>query len=373
MSLLTWASLRRSVMAISPFQLGNSSTPDPPMYTFPVSTDPVSFGIGILSVIFGSTLVLMKLMGILRNRFKAKLSGNMFRNIVRKVKSPYTNTLFEVYFMLFAVSLLIDFVLAYFSIPGYENYCLIISVIIGWYLLLFFLRVFKTFSFFTVLILQVLSDLIKFSVVMGILLIGFSTAMFMIMQGAQTDQEEFSNFSEAFVTMLNIMLGIGDITTLFNARSPAAAILIFVMFVLLTTILLLNALIAMMSNSCTNLMQVGKRGFSPNKVHSRLQKLSVILFIESHIPDLFCVRVGIANNENRIEWRNVNEYKRKNPKLDKKQKMLEKLMAELRLLKHNKINVMPFDLKQSKTIEIYSVLPLENTKPFECDCIGMHG
>jgi hypothetical protein len=181
------------------------------------------------------------------------------------------------------------------KISWYENYCLIFAIITGWYLVLFFLQANKVFSFYTVLIQRVILDMLKFAVVMIIFLVAFSIAMFMVMQGADTNDDDFDNIGKTMVKMLTIMLGIGELGVLFQAREPLLAVLVFVLYVLLTTILLLNALIAMMSNSCTGLMDKNA------DVHYRLQKLSVILFLESFLPLYLCKEVGEIEKVNHFE------------------------------------------------------------------------
>ena len=76
-----------------------------------------------------------------------------------------------------------------------------------------------------------------------------------------------------------------------EARHPAGAAIVFVLFVLLITILLLNALIAMMSNTCTVLMSDRGRILA-TYYHYNLQKLSVVVFIESLLPKWLYKIVG---------------------------------------------------------------------------------
>jgi hypothetical protein len=74
------------------------------------------------------------------------------------------------------------------------------------------------------------------------------------------------------------MLGLGDIEFLNQARIPGLAITLYVIFVILTYVLLMNSLIAMMSQTCALVLQ-------DRYSQWRLQQLSVILFME----DLFCL------------------------------------------------------------------------------------
>jgi hypothetical protein len=165
---------------------------------------------------------------------------------------------------------------------------------------MFFLKTFKAFSIFTVLIQRAIVDLLKFALVMAFFLVAFSVAMYMIMQGADTEEDDFILFNTTMFKMLTIMIGIGDLEILFRARHPYLAVFVFVLFVLLTTILLLNALIAMMSNTCTDLMS-NYGGEIAAKLHCRLQKLSIILFLEGFLPRYLCKEVGDKSKKDRYD------------------------------------------------------------------------
>jgi hypothetical protein len=243
----------------------------------------------------GVTYILLELVRFFCKRFKYQVSSSIWRHLWLEFCSPYSNLSFRLWFIVFSLLLIVDVIAAVVSsvqgASSYENYCLIFCVIVGWYLVMFFIQTFKPFSFFTVLIQQVISDMVKFAVVMTIFLVAFSAAMYMIMQGADTDEDDFDGYFKTCIKMLTIMLGIGEISILFSARQPILAVIVFVLFVLLTTILLLNALLAMMSNTCTGLM-TNYGGVMANKMHGRLQKLSVILFLEGFLPSCCCLIVG---------------------------------------------------------------------------------
>ncbi|XP_053373555.1 transient receptor potential cation channel subfamily V member 3-like [Mercenaria mercenaria] len=280
-------------------------------YEHPVTRDAFVTSVSVIGCIVGVVYILLEFTRLYLGRFQYKTSSSRFKSVRRHFSTPYSNLIFRVYFLLFSLLLMLDFIVA--SVAGqhsfvdYQNYCLLFAVILGWYLFMFFLQTFKTFSFFTVLIQRVILDMFKFAFVMGIFLVAFSIAMYMAMQGANTDNDEFEHFGKTMVKMLTIMLGIGEIEILFQARQPILAVMIFVIFVLLTTILLLNALIAMMSNSCTDLMSSCKdlmnnhSGRTATKMHCRLQKLSVILFLESFLPNCMCKKVGFVKKKLRYE------------------------------------------------------------------------
>ena len=202
---------------------------------------------------------------------------------LRSFTSPYGNGAFQIMFVLFGLLLIIDFPLAV-RVRSYENYLLLSAIILGWFLVLFFLRALRPFSFFTVMIQKVLiGDLFRFSVILLCELIGFSTAIYMAIQGSSELDSEFDNFGKVIVSMFKLMVGLGEIGVLYNARHPVFVILLFISFIVLTTFLMINSLIAMLSRTCTELVEnVGT--ISARDMHWKLQRLSVVLYIESILP-----------------------------------------------------------------------------------------
>lgn len=206
--------------------------------------------------------------------------------------NPYGNGWFRLFFLLLAFCLIIDLFAASLS-TYYENYLLIVAVIIGWFLELFFLRSWRPFSFFTVLIPKVVvKDMLPFSTVFCIEVLAFGTGMYMAIQGSDVESsEEYSSFGRVLFTMAKLMVGIGELENLYNTRHPPLSVIIFIAFVVLTILLMLNALIAIMGETCTEMLNnVQER--RPMYSHWILHRLSLILYMESFAPDRFRKPVG---------------------------------------------------------------------------------
>ncbi|KAK7487388.1 hypothetical protein BaRGS_00021350 [Batillaria attramentaria] len=188
------------------------------------------------------------------------------------------NGLYRVELVVFALSLLLDTI--WYLIEGpVNNHFLVLALLVGWWFTTFFLRPLKKFSFFTVMLQKVLlGDMLRFSTIIVLVLLAFSVAMYITylpMAGPLPD--EFEHLGATFLTMFNLMLGLTEITVLYSAPYPWLAISLFVLFILLTYLLMLNALIAMMSNTCSLV--------SENKLSQwELQRLSVVLLLESMLP-----------------------------------------------------------------------------------------
>ena len=83
-------------------------------------------------------------------------------------------------------------------------------------------------------------------------LLSFSVAMYITFVATPGPlPEAFSHLGTTSMTMFKLMLGLTEVEVLYDAAHPWLAITLFVLFVLLTYILMLNALIAMMSNTCS--------------------------------------------------------------------------------------------------------------------------
>ncbi|XP_071156124.1 transient receptor potential cation channel subfamily V member 5-like isoform X1 [Mytilus edulis] len=215
--------------------------------------------------------------------------------LIAKKRRPNTlryifHNLGYVFFLIaFSVSLFVDFFMTRTK-STHDNIALILAVIAGWWFSVFFLRAIRLFSFFTEMIRRVIiGDLLRFSVIISFMLFAFTAGMYAVFVGAvRLDQqtpayeeavtEHFSSFGGAMLTMFKLMLGLDDFGVLNQARIPGLAIALYIVFALLTYVLLINSLIAMMSQTCAVVLE-------DRYPQWRLQQLSVVLFLE----DLFCL------------------------------------------------------------------------------------
>jgi ankyrin repeat protein len=216
--------------------------------------------------------------------------------LIAKVRRPnamrYTlhNIGYVCFIFVFSICLFVDFFMTQVSV-AHDNIALIIAIIAGWWFVVFFLRAVRLFSFFTEMIRRVIiGDLLRFAVIISFMLFAFTAGMYAVFVGkveseaqqsadyASAIDEHFGSFGGTMMTMFKLMLGLGDIETLSQARKPGLAIALYVIFVILTYVLLINSLIAMMSQTCAVVLE-------DRYSQWRLQQLSVILFME----DLFCL------------------------------------------------------------------------------------
>lgn len=63
--------------------------------------------------------------------------------------------------------------------------------------------------------------------------------------------QQFSNILHAFVTLFSIMLGGTDLDLFYNSHNPIIGIILLLLFVFTMSMVLLNCLIAIMSDACS--------------------------------------------------------------------------------------------------------------------------
>ncbi|XP_045201815.2 transient receptor potential cation channel subfamily V member 5-like [Mercenaria mercenaria] len=284
-----------------------------PVFTKDIPNDAFVTAYGVICIVVSVLYIAQDVVRMIKGRMSWTLKS--FWN-------PYSSGWFRVLFILVGLCLIIDFFLAIWS-TYYENYLLILAMMLGWFLTIFFIRAIRPFSFFSVMIQKVLiGDMSRFFVIIGIEVLAFATAMHMAIQGSSVaDDTDYKNIWRVLFSMFNLMVGIGDMAAIYDTRHPGLCIVILVGFVVMTTLLMVNALIAMMSRTCMELVEnVGN--VRTRDRHWKLQKLSVILFLESILPNRFIFRVG---KEQEIVRYNNTIHRRK---------LMKRYMLEVRSLQH---------------------------------------
>ncbi|XP_067936859.1 transient receptor potential cation channel subfamily V member 3-like [Watersipora subatra] len=152
-----------------------------------------------------------------------------------------------------------------------------LSLLIGWLFMLFFTRGVKFLSSFTVMMQLALGDVLKFTVVYIFILIPYAASMTIVHRTSAEQPNQFSNFWNSALTMFSLMLGLADLDATFpNVEYPGLGIFLYIAFLITSYILLLNMVIAILSDTCTQVSNIKQDQW-------HLQKLGIVLFIESHI------------------------------------------------------------------------------------------
>ena len=200
------------------------------------------------------------------------------------IKRLYHNGQYRLILVLFSACLFTDSLWYWFDHHNADsNIFLILALLMGGWFLTFFLRAWRKFSFFTILFQKVLfGDMFRFSIMILLELFAFSAAMYVAYLPASASYpsalpDEFENIWTSILTMFRLMLGLSDIEILTRAPAPWVAVVLYVLFALLTYVLLLNSLIAMMSQTCSLVRQ-------DRDLQWRVQRLSVLLLLDTFLP-----------------------------------------------------------------------------------------
>ncbi len=131
--------------------------------------------------------------------------------------------------------------------------CFIVSLMTGWFFLLYFARCFKATSYFTVMMKRiVMTDLVRFTIVMLIFLIGFGIGIQITFTPLMDKiPSEVSSIGKCLETLFLIMIGMKDIDFISAApkKYQIHVRLMIYTFLIISSILMLNMLIAAMSTT----------------------------------------------------------------------------------------------------------------------------
>ncbi|KAL5011500.1 hypothetical protein ScPMuIL_010051 [Solemya velum] len=132
----------------------------------------------------------------------------------------------------------------------YEDVMAVLTILFTAPYFLFFCRGFKMVGPFVVMIYQMIrGDLLRFFIIYSVFIIGFSQAMYIVFRVVHDDV--FSYPLEAIMGVFMMSLGeFGDFYESFDkTQHPTITIIVFVLYMILVTLLLVNMLIAMMGNT----------------------------------------------------------------------------------------------------------------------------
>lgn len=133
------------------------------------------------------------------------------------------------------------------------------------------------------MILNIANDMKFFLLMLGIVLTGFAEAFWIMSKGDHT--MPFGTVSKAFLSSFDFMLGNSD-SDFSGTSSKVLATLLYVMFMIIVALLLLNLLIALMGESFSRVNEKGPAQF-------RYEQAKIIL-------ELDCVNWDKSNPPNSI-------------------------------------------------------------------------
>nr|XP_033778709.1 transient receptor potential cation channel subfamily V member 3-like [Geotrypetes seraphini] len=148
------------------------------------------------------------------------------------------------------------------------------AVCLGWFNVIYFCQGFKITGIYGVLLQQMIfRDILRFLIVYLIFLMGFG-------QDECTEDELCSPFAEtstAVLELFKLTMGLGDLSIHQQSRYPAVFLFLLVLYVILTTVLLMNMLIALMGETVNHISQDSEKIW-------KLQRAMTILDTEKVLP-----------------------------------------------------------------------------------------
>ncbi|XP_052803877.1 uncharacterized protein LOC128233999 isoform X2 [Mya arenaria] len=203
----------------------------------------------------------------------------------------------------------------------------------------------------------IFGDVIRFIFIFLLIILGFGTAMYMAVQGSSsTEDDGYSTFGKTLISMITLIAGLGDPPSFYDTRRPGICVAIFILYILMATVVILNALIAMMGTTCSELVgNVGNK--HTHDRHWTFERLSVILFFESIFPEKWIKRVGKEVKTNRETRRHLEIRSLKD--LDSKE------IVDERANIHTTKDLPRAQNNKNATMDIYHINQCEHYKPYE--------
>ncbi|KAK6183605.1 hypothetical protein SNE40_011051 [Patella caerulea] len=147
--------------------------------------------------------------------------------------------------------------------PLAEDYVSVFCILLTTPYFLFLCQGFKLMGPYVVMVYKMIRrDLLRFVIIYGIFVIGFAQAMFLVFRRTHTENQ-FRTFLEAHMGMFIMSVGkFEDIYETFkDSKHEAMGKIVFAVYMLLVTLLLINMLIAMMANTYDEIASTKKEWF----------------------------------------------------------------------------------------------------------------
>ncbi|NXF99557.1 TRPV2 protein, partial [Sakesphorus luctuosus] len=205
----------------------------------------------------------------------------------QSLKTMCSDSCIEILIFIQAFSLLLSAVLYGASSENYVA-VMVFSLLLGWVNTLYYTRGFQRTGIYSVMIQKtIMRDLLRFLLVYMIFLFGFAAALVTLMGDAPSVPQNrsvgategtgshamYGGLLSVCLELFKITIGMGDLHFQEHTRFRYFVLLLLLLFVILTYILLLNMLIALMSETVTDISGYSKSVW-------KLQRAIAILEIE---------------------------------------------------------------------------------------------
>ncbi|XP_013394254.1 transient receptor potential cation channel subfamily V member 6 [Lingula anatina] len=177
-----------------------------------------------------------------------------------------------------------------------EDTFLSLAVVFTWHFGLFFFKANQSAGFLTVMIWKMLvGDLVLFMEVCIIMLLAYATGMYVVYQeAAEGVPTDMSSFERSLFKFYDLTFGLAEFDDTDKSHSPVIARLLYMFFLALVVLLLLNMLIAAFSATYSNIDQL--KGIGWKKLRSE-----ALLLMERRLYGLHGKRMGSGYEIHNIE------------------------------------------------------------------------
>ncbi len=224
---------------------------------------------------FSILIVLFDLMDNLLHHTKFRRRDARLYHVFGSRNFVVRTRFYRVCNFLLAASVLVFYTARFFRTSAIMSKAYMLTNILNIWSLLFFIQLLPALGYFVTIIQRMLKDMFHFLVLYVILFFSFSQTFYNLFYMGEVCTEEFHTVPMSMYSTFRVMLNMIDLTNYRGADMTDVAIL-HISYVIVVPILLVNFLIALMSNSVSDVAE--------NRYNiMTLQRLSAALLVEERL------------------------------------------------------------------------------------------
>lgn len=171
--------------------------------------------------------------------------------------------------------------IVYWTDSNISTSCLAVAILSSWIRALYFLQAFSKTGPLIAMILHIIIAIIPFLGVLFMVLIGFTSAFYLLSQNDET--LPFGTVAGGFLNAFDYILG--NFSSDFSGTTnPSFATVLFILYMLFALVVMFNLLIAIMSNAYTEVQQKGLSQW-------RFEQATIIIELKRKLPSKYLTAV----------------------------------------------------------------------------------